>query len=301
MVNSRLYGGIEGGGTKFICIVGSGPNEVVDEARFATTTPRETLNKVCGFFLPYEKERHLRSIGIGCFGPADVEPSSPTYGYITTTPKPNWSDTNLLGILQEELGVPIAMDLDVAASALGEHTWGASQDLDPSLYLTVGTGIGGSYLLNGKTLRGMVSSEMGHQRIPHDQQADPFPGSCPYHGDCFEGLASGPAVQARFGQPAENLPDDHPFWELEAGYIASALANYILIFSPKKIVLGGGIMHRSFLYPRIHNGLYTRLNGYLNHPILTSQLDEYIVPPTLGYLSGALGGIALARQLDGDE
>lgn len=300
MAKSQLFGGIEGGGTKFICIVGSGPDEIVDEVRFATTTPQETLHKVCGFFLPYVREKHLRSIGIGCFGPADVEPSSPTYGYITTTPKPNWKDTNLLGVLQHELGVPIALDMDVAASALGEHTWGASQGLDPSFYLTVGTGIGGTYLLNGKTLRGLISSEMGHIRIPHDQQADPYPGWCPFHGDCFEGLACGPAIQERFGKPAENLPDNHPFWDLEADYIASALVNYILVFSPKKIVLGGGVMHRSFLFPRIHRRLPALLNGYLNHPLFNSQADEYIVPPALGYLSGALGGIALAMRLDGD-
>ena len=228
----------------------------------------------------------------------DVEPASPTYGYITTTPKPNWAYTDIFRILQGELGVPMTIDMDVAASALGEYKWGASLDIDPSLYLTIGTGIGGSYILNGKPLRGLVSLEMGHLRIPHDNQIDPFMGACPYHGDCFEGLASGPAIQTRFSKPAETLPDDDPFWELETGYIASALANYIYTFPPKIIVLGGGVMHRAFLFKRIKNRLYDLLNNYLNHPLLTSHLDEYIVPPALGYRSGALGGIALAMELD---
>jgi fructokinase len=298
MSEQLLHGGIEGGGTKFICVVGRGPNEITDETRFPTTTPQETLERVCTFFTPHVKEARIKSIGLGSFGPVDVEPTSPTFGYITTTPKPNWAYTDILGILQRELGVPMAIDMDVAASALGEYTWGASQGIDPSMYLTVGTGIGGSYILNGKPLRGLVSLEMGHIRIPHDHQLDPFRGSCPYHGDCFEGLASGPAIQTRFNKPAEMLADDDLFWELEAGYIASALANYIFTLPPKKIVLGGGVMHRDFLYEKIRSRLYGLLNNYLNHPMLTSHLDEYIVPPALGYRSGVLGGIALAMQLD---
>jgi fructokinase len=295
---SKLYGGIEGGGTKFICIVAASPDEIVEETRFPTTTPQETLDQVCAFFSPFVRQKRIRSIGLGSFGPVDVDPASPTYGYITTTPKPKWGGTNILGTLRDQLGVPIAMDMDVAASALGEHHWGASRGHDPSLYLTVGTGIGGSYLLDGKPLRGLVSSEMGHLYIPHDRQADPFAGSCPYHGDCFEGLANGPSIQQRFGKPAETLADDDPFWELEAGYIASALANYILTYSPRKIVLGGGVMHRSFLFTKIHARVGALLNDYLSHPILTGHLDEYIVPPLLGNRSGVLGGVVLAMQLE---
>jgi fructokinase len=298
MITNLLYGGIEGGGTKFACAVGNGPGNIVDEIRFPTTTPQETLERVCIFFTPYIRQASIKAIGLGSFGPVDVDPASPTYGYITTTPKPNWANTNILGILQKELGVPIAMDMDVAASAMGEFIWGANQDLDPSMYLTVGTGIGGSYILNGKPLRGLVSLEMGHVRIPHDEKLDPFKGSCPYHGDCFEGLASGPAIQARFGKRGETLADNDPFWELEAGYIAYALANYIFTFPPKKIVLGGGVLRKDFLYNRVRSRLYGILNKYLNHPLLTSQLDRYIVPPALGDRSGVLGGIALAMELD---
>ncbi len=296
----RLYGGIEGGGTKFICVVGRGPNEIIEEARFPTTTPKETLDRVCGFFRPYARQDQLVSLGLGSFGPVDVDPGSPTFGYITTTPKPNWANTDILGKLKQELGVPIAIDMDVAAAALGEYRWGASRGIDPSLYLTIGTGIGGSYILNGKPLRGLVSLEMGHVYIPHDTSLDPFPGSCPFHGDCFEGLANGPAIGKRFNRPAESLVDDDPYWDIEAGYIASALANYIFTFPPRKIVVGGGVMHRLYLFNTVRRKLHALLNGYLNHPALTGSLEEYVVPPGLGNRSGVLGGLALAMDLETD-
>ena len=298
MSTNLLYGGIEGGGTKFICAIGRSPSEIVDEVRFPTTTPQETLEKVCHFFKPSVREGRIKFIGLGSFGPVDVDPGSPTYGYITTTPKPNWANTDILGILKSELGVSVAMDMDVAASAMGEFIWGANRGFDPSMYLTVGTGIGGSYILKGKPLRGLVSLEMGHIRIPHDQNLDPFKGSCPYHGDCFEGLASGPAIQARFGKRGEMLADNDPYWDVEAGYIAYSLANYIFTLSPKKIVLGGGVMRKTFLYEQIRSRLYGILNKYLYHPMLTEHLDQYIVPPSLGDRSGVMGGIALAMELD---
>src|SRR4030042_1068576 len=293
-----LYGGIEGGGTKFLCAVGCNPDKIIDEARFPTTTPQETLERLCSFFTSYVKAGRIKSIGLGSFGPVDVDPASPKFGYITTTPKPNWAFTNIYGILQQELNVPIQMDMDVAASAMGEYTWGANKCLDPSLYLTVGTGIGGSYILDGKPLRGLVSLEMGHIRIPHDEKLDPLQGSCPYHKDCFEGLASGPAIYARFAKPGETLANDDPFWEQEAGYIAYALASYIFTLPPKRIVLGGGVMRKAFLYERIRIRVQELLNNYLNHPLLTSHMDEYIIPPALGDGSGVLGGIVLAMELD---
>jgi fructokinase len=291
MAEKYLFGGIEGGGTKFICAVASDPQNIVDEIRFPTTTPVETVQQVCDFFTPYLKQLH--GIGLGSFGPVDVNPASPTYGYVTTTPKPNWANTNILGMLREKLNLPIAMDMDVVTAGLGEAKWGASMGFDPSLYLTIGTGIGGGYIINGKPLRGLVSLEMGHIRIPRDQNVDPFQGACPYHGDCFEGLASGPAIQARFGQRAETLSDDDPFWDVEAGYIAHALANYILTLAPRKIILGGGIMQKDFLLQKIRAQVKALLNKYLNHPVLIDHMDEYIVPPALGNRSGVLGAIAL--------
>lgn len=298
MAKKTLYGGIEGGGTKFICAAGYNPEDIIAEDRFPTTNPPETLGRVITFFDPFIKTGQLTSIGLGSFGPVDLDPSSAAYGYITTTPKPNWSKTDILGILKRGLGVKIVMDMDVAASAMGEYTWGASHGIDPSLYLTIGTGIGGSYILNGIPLRGLVSLEMGHVRIPHDPLIDPFHGSCPFHGDCFEGLASGPSIQMRFNKPGEALTDDDPFWEIEAGYIAYALVNYILTYPPRKIVLGGGVMHRTYLFASIREKVSSLLNNYLDHPLLLHHLNDYIVPPALGYRSGVLGGIALAMQLD---
>lgn len=293
---TSLYGGIEGGGTKFVCAVGSGPENIVDEDRFPTTTPEETIRRACDFFAPYLGQ--LRGIGLGSFGPVDLEPGSPTYGFITTTPKPQWGNTDILGLLRAKLPIPIVMDMDVAAAAMGEFKWGASQGLDPSLYLTVGTGIGGGLIVGGKPFRGLVSLEMGHIRIPHDPGLDPFRGACPYHQDCFEGLASGPAIQARFGQRAETIPDDHPFWQVEADYIAYALVNYIFTFAPRKIVLGGGVMQKNFLFGRIWKRVGELLNKYLHHEMLITNIEEYIVPPLLGSRSGVLGSIALAIQAD---
>ena len=294
MTEQTLYGGIEAGGTKFVCAVGSGPENIVDEIRFPTTTPAETVQRVCDFYAPYLSQ--LRGIGLGSFGPVDIDPDSPTYGFITTTPKPHWANTNILGMLRQQLHVPIAMDMDVAAAAMGEFKWGASKGLDPSLYLTIGTGIGGGLIVNGKPFRGIVSLEMGHIRIPRDLELDPFQGSCPYHGDCFEGLASGPAIQARFGRRAEILADDDPYWNMETDYIACALANYIFAVAPKKIILGGGVMQKSFLFGKIREKVLELLNKYLNHSMLIDHIDEYIVPPLLGNRSGILGGIAMAIE-----
>jgi len=293
-MTENLYGGIEAGGTKFVCAVGSGPDHIVAEARFPTTTPVETIGQVSDFFAPYASQ--LQGIGLGSFGPFDADPASPTYGYITTTPKPHWGNTNILGMLREKINLPIAADMDVVVAGLGEAKWGASKNDSHSLYLTIGTGIGGGYIVNGKPLRGLVSLEMGHIRIPHNLELDPFRGACPYHGDCFEGLASGPAVQARFGQRAETLNNADPFWDVEAGYIAYALANYILTFAPKKIILGGGIMQNDFIFTKIRAGTKALLNNYLNHAVLLNDMHEYIVPPALGNRSGVLGAITLIKD-----
>jgi fructokinase len=286
-----LYGGIEGGGTKFNCAVGSGPDHLVDEIRIPTTTPTETVQRICEFFAPHLGQLH--GIGLGTFGPADVDPASPTYGYITATPKPHWAHTNILGMLRENIKLPFAMEMDVAISGLGEAKWGASKGDSHSLYLTIGTGIGGGYIVDGKPLRGLTSLETGHIRIPHDRELDPFRGFCPFHEDCFEGLAAGPSIEARFGQRAETLADDHPFWQTEAGYIAHALVNYILTLSPKRIIIGGGVMQNQFMFPTVRRKVQQLMNDYIGHEMLTTKIDQYIVPPALGSRSGVLGAIAL--------
>ena len=289
-------GGIEAGGTKFVCAIASDPPNIVNEVRFPTTTPEETLRQVCNFFLPYVKADQIKGIGLGSFGPVDVDVNSPTYGFITSTPKPYWANTNILGILREKLGVLIAFDMDVNAAALGEFKWGASKGIDSSLYLTVGTGIGGGYIKDGKPLKGLLVLEMGHIRVPHDLNLDPFRGACPYHDDCFEGLASGPAIQARFGQRGETLSSDDPFWEVEADYIAHALANYIFTLAPRMIILGGGVMDNTFLFAKIRQKVQKILNGYLKSDILLNNIDRYIVPPGLANRAGVLGAIALAAD-----
>jgi fructokinase len=292
----NLYGGVEAGGTKFVCILGSGPQDVRAEARFPTTTPQETLGRVVAFFQEHSQTQPIAGIGVSCFGPIDLDPESPTYGYITTTPKPGWAFTDVVHSLEQALQVPVAFDTDVNGAALGEFTWGAAQSADPCLYLTIGTGIGGGGILNGGPLHGLVHPEMGHIRLPHDWQADPFPGACPFHGDCFEGMAAGPALEKRWGQRGETLPLDHPAWALEAEYIAQALCVLICTLSPKKIVIGGGVMQHPALFPMIRGRVLELLNGYVKSPAILEHIDQYIVPPGLGNRSGSLGAIALAMQ-----
>lgn len=298
MSSPQLYGGVEAGGTKFVCLVASGPDHIVEETRFPTTRPEETLQSTIEFIRPFLASKQVSAIGVGAFGPLDLNPESPTYGFITSTPKPGWKNADLLGMLQRALDARIVLDTDVNAAGLGESVWGASKGYDPSLYLTIGTGIGGGYIHEDKPLIGMVNPEMGHLRIPHDRELDPFPGSCPFHGDCFEGLANGPAIEKRLGVAGENVPDSDPFWDIEAEYIASALMNYILVLSPKKIVLGGGVMQREFLFDKIRRRVRELLNGYVASKSVLQNIDEYIVPPALGHRSGSLGAIALAMQGD---
>ena len=295
----KLYGGIEAGGTKFVCVVAGGPGHVIEEIRFSTTTPEETLGKAVQFFRPFVSSGKISSIGVGCFGPLDMIPESATFGSIASTPKPYWSNTDVHGKLQRGLEVPIVIDTDVNVAGLGESVWGASKGFDPSLYLTIGTGIGGGYIQAGKPLLGLLTPEMGHIRIPHDRELDPFEGSCPFHGDCLEGLASGPAIQKRLGIAGADIPENDPFWDTEADYIASALMNYILVLAPKKIILGGGVMQRQFLFAKIRRRVHELLNGYFSSKSVLENIDDYIVPPGLGNQSGSLGAIALAMQFDG--
>jgi fructokinase len=294
----KLYGGIEAGGTKFVCVVASGPGQVVDEIRYMTTMPKETLERAIHFFEPFVSSGQVSAIGVGSFGPVDLNPESSTFGYITGTPKPGWSNTDVLGTLRRALQVNIAFDMDVNTAALAEYLWGASKGYDPSLYLTIGTGIGGGYIVNGRPLVGLLNLEMGHLRIPHNRELDPFLGSCPFHGDCFEGLASGPAIEKRLGVTGAVVPEEDAFWDLEADYIASALMNYILTLSPKKIILGGGVMQREFLFPKVRRRVRELLNGYVSSKAVTENIEDYIVPPGLGSQSGSLGAIALAMQID---
>ena len=291
-----LWGGIEAGGTKFVCAVGTGPHDLRAEVRFPTTTPTETLGRAIRFFQQHQKEESLAAVGIASFGPVDPHPDSPTFGYITTTPKPGWAHTDVAGTIRRALSVPVGFDTDVNGAALGEYRWGAARGLDTFIYLTIGTGIGGGGMVNGKLLHGLIHPEMGHIRIPHDRNLDPYAGCCPYHGDCLEGLAAGPALEERWGQRAETLPADHPAWQLEAEYLALGLVNFICTLSPQRIIMGGGVMQQPHLLPLVRRRVRGLLNGYLQVPMILERIDDYIVPPELGNRAGVLGAIALGQQ-----
>ncbi len=296
-----LCGGIEAGGTKIVCAVGTGPDDMRAEIRFATTTPEETISQAIQFFRAQQQEGPLAAIGVASFGPVDPNPASPTFGYVTTTPKPHWANTNFAGPLRQALGVPVGFDSDVNGAALGENRWGAAQGLDTFIYLTVGTGLGGGGMVNGKLIHGIMHPEMGHMQIPHDWDADPYAGWCTYHGDCWEGLAAGPAIEERWQFRAEQLPPGHPSWHLEAHYLALGLVNIICILSPQRIIMGGGVMKQMHLFPKIRAKVKTLLNGYIQKPQITEMIDEYIIPPALGDRAGVLGAIALAQAALGQQ
>ena len=295
----EYFGGIEAGGTKFICIIGSSPKNILSECRIETIDPNITLRKVEKFFIDQMDtlEISLKSIGIGCFGPLDLDKNSETYGSITTTPKVAWRNTNIPDVISARLGVPVHIDTDVNAAALGELTWGAGIGLKNLVYFTIGTGIGGGAIIDGKPLHGMLHPEMGHIFLKHDLIVDPFKGICPFHHDCFECLASGPSIKSRWDSPGENLPENHPAWDLEADYIAQALQAVVLMLSPSRIILGGGVMRQMNLFPMIRSNLHTMLNGYIQTKEILSDLDKYIVPPKLGQKAGVLGALALAMNL----
>jgi fructokinase len=279
-----LLGGIECGGSKWECAVGPGGIDIRASETIPTTTPAETIERSIAFF---QRAGPVAAIGIGSFGPLDRRPGSPSWGHVTTTPKPGWAQTDIAGEIGRGLSVPVAFDTDVNAAALGEHRWGAAQGLDTFCYITVGTGIGGGGTVGGELLHGLLHPEFGHLRIPHDRTVDPFPGACPFHGDCWEGLASGTALQSRWGKPADELEGDG-VWELEAAYLALGLVAVISVLSPERIVIGGGVMRRPGLLGLVQREVAGLLNGYLAEA-------ASITLPALGGRAGVLGAIALAE------
>jgi fructokinase len=288
----RQFGGIEAGGTKFVCGIGSGPEDL-QVTRFPTTSPKETARQAIDFFR--ESGHTFEKIGIASFGPVDLTPESPTFGYITSTPKPGWMDFDIAGEVSRALDVPVVLDTDVNGAVLAETRWGAAMNLTDALYLTVGTGIGGGAIVGGQLVHGMLHPEMGHIRVPHDWVSDPYQGSCPYHGDCLEGLACGLAMQERWGVRAETLPVDHPAWAMEAQYLALGLGTWVCTLSPQRIIVGGGVMRRPELLGLVRDRLKSILNGYIRTPQILNCLEEYVVPPSLGERAGVLGAVALAQ------
>ena len=290
----KVLGGVEGGGTKFKLLLGTDPKDVVDEDSFPTTTPEETLERVIEFFRRPRRNIELVALGFASFGPIDLHPDSPTYGYVTTTPKPGWRFTDVVTTLRSALSVPVGWDTDVTGAALGEYRWGAGRDVQNLVYLTVGTGIGGGILVNGQPIHGLLHPEMGHLLVPRFH-GDMFTGICPFHGGCLEGLASGPALRARLGRPAEEAAADDPIWELEGYYLAAGLHNIAHVLSPQRIIVGGGVSEVHGLLERVRRQV-TRLNHeYLDNPLFSEGIDTYIESPELGAQAGVLGALELAR------
>ncbi len=286
-----FVGGVETGGSWCVCAVGSCDGAIVAQERLPTTDPQETLSAIIAFF---RRAPRVEVVGVGSFGPVDLDPRSPTWGEVMATPKAGWRNAPVARALQRALDVQVVFETDVGAAALGEQRWGAGQGVGSLAYMTVGTGIGVGLLLGREPWHGISHPEVGHVRVPHDTARDPFPGSCPYHGDCLEGLACGPALAARWGRPAEQLDPDHEAWPLEAAYIAAGLANLVFTLAPERIILGGGVMAAPGLLPRVRRELENLVAGYIQSPALAPGLEQYLVAPALGDDAGVLGAIALA-------
>ena len=297
--DAPLIAAIEAGGTKFNCAIGRDNEHLLESITIPTTTPKDTLDSV-GRVLTRMRARHgdFAAIGLGCFGPIDLTESSPSYGFITTTPKQGWQHTDIVGALRKRFDVPVAFDTDVNAAVLGEHLWGAGRGLDPLVYVTIGTGVGGGVLINGRLLHGLLHPEIGHLLVPPPRRSKAVmrKGQCPFHANCVEGYVSGPALASRWGVRAERLPEDSPAWEESADILAKLCMNLTLTLSPRRIILGGGVMEQEALLPLVH-GQFTRLlNGYLRMPELGSHVEDYITRPGLGQRAGLLGALALGRM-----
>ena len=283
-------GALEAGGTKMVCAIGNANGEIYERISIPTETPEITVPKMIEYF----KEKDIQALGIGCFGPIDLNRKSETYGYITTTPKLAWKNYNIVGAFADALDIPVGFDTDVNGSLLGEVTWGCAKGLTDAVYFTIGTGVGAGIMTNGKMLHGMLHPEAGHVKMV-PRSGDTYKGKCPYHGTCFEGMAAGPAIEERWGAKAVQLADREEVWDLESYYIAQALMGIVLTLSPQKIILGGGVMHQKQLFSMIREKMLKELNGYIQAKELT-DIDNYIVPASLNDDQGIMGCIKLAMN-----
>ena len=289
----KLYGALEAGGTKMVCAIGDENGNILERISIPTRTPAETMGPMIDFF----RGKGIRALGIGCFGPVDLNKKSPTYGYITSTPKLAWQNFPIVAEFQKALGVPVGFDTDVNAAALGEATWGCTKDVENSIYITVGTGVGVGVIINGKPYHGMMHPEGGHILLGRHPD-DPMVGSgCPFHENCLEGLAAGPSLEKRWGVKGAELTGRKEVWQLEAYYIGQALADYILILSPERIVLGGGVTHQEGLLALIRQETAKQLAGYIR-TAATQNLDSYIVGVSLNDNQGVMGAVKLAMDAE---
>lgn len=285
-----ILGALEAGGTKMVCAIGNEKGEIMEQVSIPTETPDITVPKLLSFF----KEKNIEALGIGCFGPVNLDRNSETYGYITTTPKLAWQNFNMVGTFKEELGVPVGFDTDVNGSVLGEYTWGIAKGLHSCIYITIGTGVGVGVIVDGRLLHGMMHPEGGHILL-HKLPQDTYQGFCPFHKNCMEGLAAGLAIEGRWGQKAYYLMDREEVWELEAEYIAQALVNYTMLLSPQRIILGGGVMHQTQLLALVREKFKALLNGYIKTKEV-EDLENYIVLQSLDDKQGIMGALKLGMM-----
>jgi len=294
----NVFGAVELGGTKTFVVIAEDKKNIISRHLFPTLSPKDTMENIATFFKnkSVELKLNIQKLGVGCFGPLDLNKDSALYGSITSTPKKGWEYFNIKRQLENALNVPVKIDTDVNASALGEYNHVYNSNINNFAYITIGTGIGGGFIINRQLVHGLVHPEFGHIRIPHNKKKDPFPGICPYHQDCLEGLASGPAITERWHQPSNSIPKDHVAWKLEAEYLSHAITNLICTISPELIVLGGGVMHQYQLFGLIHTKTKMVLNQYIKSKFIQEHIEEYIIPPRLHDDSGIMGALILAMQ-----
>ncbi len=301
-----MYAGVESGGTKIVCAVAHDPEDLIARTSFPTgSDPRAAVIQMAEFFREQDDQHgQIEAIGFGSFGPCDPNPSSPRFGHVTCTPKPGWEYFDVVSALRQALDdnglsrdLPIPFDTDVNAAALAEHRYGAGRAVDSFAYFTVGTGIGGGAIEKGRLLHGLIHPEMGHIRIPRPaSEVEVFDGVCPYHGDCWEGVAAGPAIAARWAQPGEDLPAEHIAWDLQAAYLAAGLHAVVCMLSPGRIAVGGGVGLAPGLLQRVRPLLLQSLANYVDSPALLEHIDQYLVPAATGADAGVIGAMLLAEQ-----
>jgi len=293
----KVFGSIEAGGTKIVCLIGKSPTKILDQWVIQTESPEMTLGAILSYFkamLDQHPAWDLQSVGITSFGPIDLSPDSETYGHIQQTPKEGWAGTDIFGAVKQGLGVPVFLDTDVGGAALAEFTLGAGKGKQSLIYITVGTGIGGAFIYHGENIYGIHHAEYGHMKVPRIPD-DPFRGGCPFHDDCLEGMASGPAMLKRWGIPADQLPDDHPGWDYEAAYLGQAVINLVYTLSPEVFVLGGGVMKHPGLIDKVRDFVQANMNAYCQPAAYRNEIASTLVLPQSGDIAGAIGGLILAE------
>lgn len=297
MSYQQLFGGVEAGGTKFVCATGDASNKLRATVEIPTREPESTIREAVEFFRSQaEAGESLAGVGIGSFGPLELNTEASNFGHILTTPKPGWQDFDIRGAFAAALDVPVTIDTDVNTAVMGESQWGAARGLQHCLYVTVGTGIGVGAIIDGRILHGEHHPEMGHMFVPLNlDEPEEFVGSCPYHPSCIEGLASGAAIVKRWGSKLLDLPQDHPAWQLEAQYLAMFLSNLTLALQPQRIVIGGGVMNETLLL-LIRGRLHAALAGYRISLTAVEAVADYLVLPELNGRAGVLGAIAMVQH-----